>query len=150
MPIRFMKFGIVGGLGVIVNLFSMTLIIHLIGWQNWRASALATFIATINNYILNNVWTFKDRILTGTEFFLGILYYSFFSLASVLIITGLYSSITTITGGLQGISSIIGKSPVTYKLFCQFIAIMPVAYFNYYMNIKITWRAKSNFHIEKI
>jgi putative flippase GtrA len=137
-----MKFGLVGGLGVVVNIFSMTLIIHLIGWQNWRASALATFIATINNYILNNIWTFKDRILIGTDFFLGMLRYSFFSLASILIITGLYSSITSVTVELQGISSLIGKFPVAYKLFCQFISTIPGAYFNYYMNRKVTWRGK--------
>ena len=65
---RLMKFLAVGGIGVVVNLLAMALIFHVTGYRDWRASAIASTIAALHNYFLNNYWTFADRRHTGPRY----------------------------------------------------------------------------------
>lgn len=58
---EFIKFNIVGGIGILVN---MTAYIFFKDWllvHYMIAGALSTEISIINNFILNDVWTFKNR-----------------------------------------------------------------------------------------
>ena len=55
------KFGVVGGLGVIVNLGFLGLMRSL-GFTDTVASAIAIEISIISNFILNERWTFRDRV----------------------------------------------------------------------------------------
>lgn len=61
--IRFIKFGIVGGTGFLVNFIGLELFKRF-GLNTYFATLLATELAIISNFILNNVWTFKDKELT--------------------------------------------------------------------------------------
>ena len=63
-PIRFLRFGLVGGSGVLVNQATLYLLhdptrlgLPLL----WSASA-AWQIAVINNFAWNEAWTFADRV----------------------------------------------------------------------------------------
>lgn len=65
---RFMKFGMVGGSGVAVNLsvlyFGQEFLFSSIHATNMRLNvslALAIFVATINNFFWNRAWTWRDR-----------------------------------------------------------------------------------------
>jgi dolichol-phosphate mannosyltransferase len=56
----FIKFGIVGMSGVIVNLGTFTLLLEL-GTNKFIASPIAIETSVISNFLLNNYWTFRWR-----------------------------------------------------------------------------------------
>ena len=141
LPIRFLKFGLVGGVGTVVNLAGMALIIRFVGWRDWRASALATFVAMLNNYVLNNAWTFHERMRKGVDFFRGYVLYVLVSLMGLLVTTGVY------TGTTGELSILLHRwngteiVPIRLLLLCQFVAILFGSYLNYTLSKMITWRA---------
>lgn len=53
---RFIKHGIVGGIGVGVNFMVFNTIRHLNMWLGWISGI---GIAFISNYVLNELWTFN-------------------------------------------------------------------------------------------
>ena len=57
---RFLKFGLVGGLGTIVNLVIFALL-TLAGVHPLISATVSFIVAATFNYILNSVWVFKDR-----------------------------------------------------------------------------------------
>ncbi|MEM3398748.1 MAG: GtrA family protein [Nitrososphaerota archaeon] len=58
---EFIKFNVVGAIGVIVNMCSYILFKDWLLVHYMVAGALATEISIINNFILNDIWTFKNR-----------------------------------------------------------------------------------------
>jgi dolichol-phosphate mannosyltransferase len=63
---RFIRFGIVGGSGVFVNLGIYGLLTRLLTWGatlwgRYASYALSVEISIITNFLLNDVWTFADR-----------------------------------------------------------------------------------------
>jgi putative flippase GtrA len=67
---RFVRFGIVGGIGVAVNYGFYVLFHDLLGLYDLLALVLAIEISIINNFILNERWTFGDRSQKGTVLYL--------------------------------------------------------------------------------
>lgn len=61
--IRFVKFGIVGFVGFLVNYLGLELLKRL-GLSTYFATLFATEMAIISNFVFNNVWTFKDKAIT--------------------------------------------------------------------------------------
>ena len=57
----FLKFGIVGGSGVIVNYLCYWILLEFAGLNHLVASALATEAAILNNFTFNDLWTFRER-----------------------------------------------------------------------------------------
>lgn len=57
---RFLKFGLVGGLGTIVNLI-VFIMLSFAGVHPLISATVSFIIAASSNYILNSVWVFKDR-----------------------------------------------------------------------------------------
>ena len=64
--LRFIKFGTVGFLGFVVNFFFLRLFRSL-GFAEILAWLLSTELAIVNNYILNNVWTFSKEKIGGVK-----------------------------------------------------------------------------------
>lgn len=60
---RFIKFGIVGGTGFVVNYVGLELLKRA-GLSTYFATLFATEAAIISNFIFNNIWTFKDKTIT--------------------------------------------------------------------------------------
>lgn len=58
---RFFRFGIVGGIGVIVNFGLYTLLHDVVGIYDMIAVVIAVELSILNNFILNERWTFRDR-----------------------------------------------------------------------------------------
>ena len=56
-----MKFGVVGGLGVVVNL-SVLALMRWFGFSDTLASAIAIEVSIISNFVLNERWTFRARV----------------------------------------------------------------------------------------
>ncbi len=63
---RFIKFGVVGGTGFIVNYVGLELLKRF-GLSTYFATLAATELAIISNFVLNNIWTFKDKIITSVK-----------------------------------------------------------------------------------
>lgn len=64
---QFLKFCVVGGLGTIVNLAILYGLVEFVKLWYVFGAAIAFVIAATHNYILNKIWTFKDR-RTGKTF----------------------------------------------------------------------------------
>jgi putative flippase GtrA len=58
-----MKFGIIGGLNVLVNwvAFNLLLLLPMFANGQLKAKVIATGIAIISSYFMNRHWTYKDR-----------------------------------------------------------------------------------------
>ncbi len=59
--LQLVRFGLVGGLGFIVNLAVYTLFVHGVGVDYRVASVLAWVVAVANNFFWNRHWTFDAR-----------------------------------------------------------------------------------------
>ena len=62
---RFVRFGLVGGMGVLVNLGSYVILHAVLALSYQWARAWAIEVSIIGNFILNERWTFRDRAHGG-------------------------------------------------------------------------------------
>lgn len=63
---KFIRFGIVGFLGFVVNFLALRLF-RKMGWHETLVWFFATELAIINNFVLNNVWTFSEKKIAGAK-----------------------------------------------------------------------------------
>jgi dolichol-phosphate mannosyltransferase len=73
IPVRFVLFGFVGGLGLIVHLTTLGLLTYVAGVSFVPAQVGATVVAMTFNFLVNNVVTFRDRRLRGWRMVRGLL-----------------------------------------------------------------------------
>jgi len=59
--LQLIRFGLVGGVGFVVNLAVYALVVHSVGVDYRVASVIAWLVAVLNNFILNRHWTFDAR-----------------------------------------------------------------------------------------
>lgn len=71
LPPRFMSFGLVGGLGILVHFVALATGIAW-GLPFSLSQAIATFIAMTSNFLLNNMLTYSDRRLHGVSLLGGL------------------------------------------------------------------------------
>jgi dolichol-phosphate mannosyltransferase len=57
----FLKFAVVGAVGVIVNLASFRILWKTVGLSKFIASPIAIEVSIITNFLMNNFWTFSKR-----------------------------------------------------------------------------------------
>jgi len=57
----FLKFAIVGGSGIVVNMLVFLILTNYASIHHLVASAIATEIAILNNFTWNHIWTFRRR-----------------------------------------------------------------------------------------
>jgi dolichol-phosphate mannosyltransferase len=71
IPVRFLAFMAIGGLGVGLHVLTLTLLFR--GWQvSFTAGqTVATLLAMSSNFLLNNVLTYRDRRLKGWRLLRG-------------------------------------------------------------------------------
>jgi dolichol-phosphate mannosyltransferase len=73
VPVRFLSFIFIGGLGLFVHLAVVSLAFNLAHLDFTQSQALATGIAMVFNYSLNNVLTYRDSRRRGFHWFTGLL-----------------------------------------------------------------------------
>lgn len=142
MPIRFIKFALVGASGTILNLCAFLTFARLFGLRDWRISALATLFANLTNYVFNNAWTFLDRGHRGWSLLRG--YVSYLGLSFV----GLTASTLTFAGLTRAYDIYLrpvqtSKESYIVALGFQLTGILVGTSFNYQLNNRFTWRDKS-------
>ena len=124
---RFLKFCVVGGLGVLVNMVLLWLLTEVAGLFYLVSSAVAVECAILNNFLWNEVWTFRDRVLGGSAGRLGRLL-----------------KFNTVSLGGLGINVVVlwlmTEQAGLYYLVSNLFGISAATLWNYFVNAAWTWR----------
>lgn len=72
LPLRFMSFAAVGGVGVLINLLVLLLAQHA-GLSFGRAQTVGTLVAMIANFQMNNSLTYRTVRLKGPKYWRGLI-----------------------------------------------------------------------------
>jgi dolichol-phosphate mannosyltransferase len=81
VPVRFIFFGAIGGLGLFVHLAMLAAALKLLGVGFAAGQAVATLAAMTGNFLLNNILTYRDRRLRGLKLLYGLI--SFYAVCSI-------------------------------------------------------------------
>ena len=129
VPIRFLSFLAVGGIGVFIHLAVLWASLYLLLFPFAAAQAIATGIAMVGNFVLNNLVTYRDRRLTGWKFVYG--------LASFCLICGI-GAVANV-----GIATVLFQDHTMWWVAGLAGAAMSVVW-NYAMTSTLTWRNAGN------
>lgn len=121
----FLKFLIVGGSGVVVNLGFFTVFL-LAGINKYIASPLAIELSILSNFLLNNYWTFRWRNTKGRVYHKGLMFNAV-SLAALGVSYGTFIALSI-------------SFPDFPPQLSQFIGIVPATLVNYFLNSYWTFR----------
>jgi dolichol-phosphate mannosyltransferase len=80
VPVRFLLFAVIGGIGVFVHMAVLTAGVKLFGLAFVTAQTIAALTAMTANFFLNNLFTYADRRLHGWRVLRGLL--SFYAICS--------------------------------------------------------------------
>jgi len=123
VPIRFMLFALIGGLGLLVHVAVLWLCLNWLRLSFDLSQATATGVAIIGNFTLNNLLTYRDYRLTGWGFVRGLasfaLICSFGAVANVGIASLLFSqqhSLWWVAGIAGAAMSLVWNYAVTSAL----------------------------------
>lgn len=116
---QLLRFGVVGALGTVVNLAIVHLLYRELGWGFTRSSAIATELAFLHNYVLNELWTFDVRQLS----FRRLVQYHMSSLLGF--------------GVTVGVATVVKEA--IDPLLAQLVGILCGAGINYFINARWTW-----------
>ncbi|MBI2329847.1 glycosyltransferase [Candidatus Daviesbacteria bacterium] len=130
------KFGLVGFAGTGVDFIFYKIFINNFGFPPATAKGFSTEIAIINNFILNNYWTFRYR-KTKTNIWQKLGIFNLVSLGGLFIGVLIVKYLHLIYG--DGFINLFGR-PVAFNNFYFFATIPPVMLWNFTMNHLITWR----------
>lgn len=138
---KFIKFGIVGFSGMIVDYGFLILFVEVFHWPDLVANACSFTLAASSNYIFNRIWTFRSK-----EQAVGKEYLKFFLVSLV----GLGISTLTIylfEQILPGWSASQGAGFhfvifIKYFYVIKFIAIVVTTVWNFFGNMLFTFRKK--------
>ena len=73
IPVRFLLFAMIGGLGVVTHLAALWLAVYPLGIGFPAGQTVATIIAMTSNFFLNNLFTYRDKRLSGGALVTGLL-----------------------------------------------------------------------------
>lgn len=135
---KFLKFGIVGGFGFVVNTLGAKIFKGLmitpesnISVLNGVANAMAAELAIISNFTWNNIWTFKENRITNTSKLLS----KFFTFNISSLITGIVIPSTVIAI----LTMLFGDQLFLYQIIAIFGLTIPL---NWFVYNKFIWKKK--------
>jgi len=127
-PERFLKFSVVGASGVIVNLGLLWFLTSIVGIYYVISNIIAVEISIITNFILNDLWTWRDRRTGGlTATLKRLAAFNAVCAGGLVINTAVLYALTTYLGIYYMISALFGIAAATM--------------WNYWVNNLITWGA---------
>ena len=77
---KFLKFGVVGLSGTVVDFFITWLCKEKFKWNKFLANSLGFTVAATSNYILNRIWTFQSTNPQVTREYLSFIFVSIIGL----------------------------------------------------------------------
>ncbi len=126
VPVRFLLFAGVGTLGIAAHLVVLNAGLRLFGMGFSGAQALATAVAVVGNYTLNNTFTFRERRLKGRRFVTGLLTFS------------LISSVGAVMN--VNVSSVLFGDAHSTWYYAGFLGAVMSLVWNYAVSSAVTWR----------
>ncbi len=123
------KFGIVGGSGVLVNMGLLFILTRYLSVRLEIASAIAIEVSILSNFFLNNLWTFKKRD-THVPFWSRLLRYH--------LVTGLAGVVNYL------VLLLLVKTFGLHDMLSNLIGILIGTFLNYSRNSLWTWRVRSS------
>ena len=125
VPIRFIAFSLVGGLGLLVHLAVLAALFKGGGMSFFAAQTAATLVAMTSNFALNNVLTYRDMRLRGWRLLRG--WFSFVVACSV----GAFANV--------GIAAYLFEHK-TYWVASAVVGVLVGAVWNYAVTAVYTWK----------
>jgi dolichol-phosphate mannosyltransferase len=126
---RFIRFGVVGLSGVFIDLGVFYLLREIFGIALTRSAIFSSEIAIINNFLWNDIWTFRD--LSRTQKGSKQKFRRFFKF-NLICLSGLLVNILII--------NILFNIFYVNEYFAKLIAIAIVTFWNFWLNLKLSWR----------
>lgn len=137
---RFIKFGIVGFVGYLVNAFGLWL---FSGYDHVLPEpviwGLATEMAIISNFIFNNLWTFKQEQISGVGQLVNKFFQFNLTSGGALLIQIVFGSLGTWIFGEE-----------YRQILLPFIIVLLILPYNYFMYNAVIWRTWKIPFIEKL
>lgn len=132
----FLKFGTVGFIGTVVDFIFYNIFISAFGIMPATAKAFSTEIAILNNFSLNNLWTFKKR-KTSTNIWQKLVIFNIVSFGGLAIGVLIVKFLHILYG--DGVWQ-FGFLKLQYYNLYFFATIPPVMTWNFFMNHFFTWK----------
>jgi dolichol-phosphate mannosyltransferase len=123
---RFIRFGLVGGSGVIVNNAILLALVELLRIPAIPAAVIATECAIVSNFLLNDRWTFAD--VRGSS---NLPWYRRFASYNLLTLGGLVIGV--------GVLALLHGTLGIHYLVANLAGIALGTLWNYGSNHKLTW-----------
>jgi len=135
---KFLKFGVVGGFGFIVNVVGAKIFKSLlitptsnVSLLNGLCNAMASEIAIISNFIWNNVWTFaKEKISSPAKLFSKFITFNLSSVITGIVVPSVVIAILT---------SLFGDYLFLFQIIAIFGLTIPL---NWFVYNKFIWKKK--------
>jgi dolichol-phosphate mannosyltransferase len=127
LPLRFLSFGLVGALGVLVHLAVLSVALKLGGLDFEPAQVVATGVAMVFNFQLNNEITYRDQRLRGPRLWRGLLLF--------MLVCGL-GAVTNV-----GIAKTLYDTNTSWSIAGAVGAVIGVVW-NYAVSAILVWRAR--------
>ena len=126
IPVRFILFAAVGGVGIAAHLLVLRTGLRFWGLDFTSAQTLATGVAIVGNFTLNNMFTFRERKLRGVDFMIGL---------------GSFTMICSLgAAGNIGVSSVLFGAGHSSWWLAGFAGAAMSLVWNYAASSVITWR----------
>ncbi len=132
----FVKFSMVGFVGTVVDFLFYKIFINVLSFAPATAKGFSAEIAIINNFVLNNFWTFRYR-KTKTNLWQKLGIFNLVSLGGLLMSVFIVKFLHMVYG--DGFIYLFGRH-IAYNNFYFFATIPPVMLWNFTVNHFITWR----------
>ena len=127
LPLRFFSFALVGALGVIVHLIILYALHKTTALGFEAVQGIATLVAMVFNFQLNNVVTYRDQHLKGPRLWRGLLLF--------LVVCG-FGAIANI-----GIAQVLYEQHTNWNIAGGIGAMIGVVW-NYAVSATLVWRAR--------
>ena len=125
LPVRFIFFVLVGASGLLLHLLNLFIFYKIFSYDFYTSQLIATIISITSNYLINNILTYRDRMLKGMQLIYGL--FSFYIICGI----GAWSNLA--------ISSKLFESGVTWIL-AGLVGAGISSVWNYSVSSKLTWR----------
>jgi dolichol-phosphate mannosyltransferase len=149
---RFLRFGVVGFSGLFVDIVVFYLLRELIGLPLYLSTALSIETAIVNNFLWNDAWTFADLAQKQKGWrarFARFYKFNLVCLIGAVLQVGIMAAILAIPAvsqipALAGSLTTADWADNAHEYFAKVVAIALVTLWNFWINLKLSWRNKAN------
>jgi dolichol-phosphate mannosyltransferase len=128
VPVRFLMFAMVGGVGILAHLAVLWCALNLFALSFAAGQAIATVTAMFGNFALNNIMTYSDRRLSGWGFVRGLISF------------GLICSVGAVSN--VGIATLLFDQNRSFWWVAGIAGAAMSAVWNYAVSAVFTWRTR--------